>query len=116
MVWNMTYCYKNNLIASCSFDNTLKIYDYGSQKCFLTFSFDENIVDMTFSDDGNYLGIVLLSGIAKVYETINFQIICTYDQQKSNELPNSISRVILFQNDKYILTSSSVDGSIHKWK
>jgi len=116
MVWNMAYSYKNNLIASCSFGLTLKIYDYWSQKCLLTLSFEEQIVDMTFSNDGNYLGIVLYSGIAMIYETKKFQIICSYDQQKSIELHSSVSRSIVFQNDKYVLTSSSIDGSIHKWK
>jgi len=51
-----------------------------------------------------------------IYETKKFQIICSYDQQKSIELHSSVSRSIVFQNDKYVLTSSSIDGSIHKWK
>lgn len=116
MVQSMNYNHRKNILASCSYDNTLKIYDYENQKSFLTFNFDETIVELNFSDDGNLLGIVLFSGIAKIYETKNFSLLFTYEKQKTDEIQRTVNRGILFTDDNYVITTSSVDGSIHKWK
>jgi WD40 repeat protein len=116
LIFCLDYNVFNNLLASASTSNILRIYDFNSYQCLFKRNFNEIIVHMSFSENGKYLGIVFFSGICMVFETTSFSLISKYEEQKTEEYQQSVSRGIIFDKDCNVITCSSVDGSINKWK
>lgn len=119
----ISYNKQRNILASGSCDNTIKIWDITKQECLLTIENEEWINDLAFSEDGNYLVATCYSGISKVFDAKNFQLICDYKEHSKvypyhhsieREATNWIYSVVFDNNNKAIYTAS-VDGSIHKW-
>ena len=120
----VSYCHINNLIASGSSDNSIKIWNWQDEKCLLTIKNDEWINDLSFTPDGSYLIACCYDTTIKVYETKNFKRVAVYNEHsKSNPFNHSINRnspnwvnSVFYEPSIKNIFSTSVDGSIHKWK
>lgn len=109
-VWAIAFSPDGQTLASCSEDQTIKLWDWKTGQCLKTFTGHQGWVKtIAFSSDGQYLASGSFDYTVKIWEVVTGNCLRTLYGHT-----NTITTVA-FQPDTPILASSSYDQTLKLW-
>ncbi|MDB5209767.1 MAG: repeat-containing protein [Sediminibacterium sp.] len=108
-VWVTRFVPNSNLLASCSVDSTVKIYDRRTAGVVSTFRHPEGVTYFDFSTDGKLLATTSYDQKVRIWDVASGNVIKTLSGH--TRTPWSVS----FSPDAKYLLSSGEDATIKMW-